>query len=252
MSDLSIGFNTIVVGTALLLSCSAVNAGTIVQSASGLNCTSNCINGVCTNTCTDQGSTLKGNGDIVVKELDFKGFDAVTAQNIELLLKRADEYSVQVQADSNLLEKVRVEQQGNMLIISLENGSYQNARFKVMLGMPSISALDLNSVQTARVENFNQTALSLALYGVSNLHGDNNKIATLHHIASGVSTLDFSNSQVELAQLDIDGTSSVDLAFSGKGVLAGVMRGVGTVTYCGRPDNQLQTYGIADVKRVDC
>ena len=190
---------------------------------------------------------------MTTKPLGLENFDSISAGNIELVVRQGEAYSVEVEADSNLLDNVLVKQSGQQLHISLEDGSYSDASLKVIVGLPVLSALQLQGVERAHIRGFKQAELKLSAQGIGNVMGENNHIGQLHYTGSGVTMLDFSKSKVENAKLSIDGSSDVLLSFSPDGgVLSGVIQGVSTLTYCGNPDNQIAAYGVSDVRQTDC
>lgn len=253
-----IGHKAVLVPVALLLAgagtAAAVAQTTIVQSNTGVGCSSVCINGNCTSTCGDSNSeAMKGNRDVVDKELDITGFSEVVSADIDTTVIQGESFSVTVTADSNLIEEVEVTRSGETLNLQLADGYYQQATLKVEVVMPDLKRLTQRGAASLRFQGFDQSSLALNVEGTGDVIGNNNLVTNLVVTSSGTSNLDLRQSELTNAEVFVSGTSNLQLNFAhSSGILSGRIDGVSALRYCGNPQNRVTVSGIADIQRVNC
>ena len=230
-----------------------VYATTVIQNTGGLNCSSTCINGVCTNSCSDETPTYVGNGNIITKTIEHSNFDTILASGVSLTIKQNDRYEVEVSADDNLIDQINFTQSKTALTVSLKNGSYSNASINVSITLPMLKKLQQEGSEQISLDGFYQQEVSLISSGAGRIIGKGNKFKQLLFSGQGATTLDMSGSMVDNANINVDGTGDISLSFSNQGgSLSGSIQGVSTVSYCGNPENKLKVFGISDIKKLDC
>jgi hypothetical protein len=149
------------------------------------------------------GKPIVGSGKLETRSFDLKDFTAVEINGpFTLDLKQGKEFKVALTADDNLFEYIRVEKQGNRLVVGFikgKNVSIQLDRdhaLKVDVTLPELEALKLNGAARATAEGFKAgRPVRLDLNGASRLTG---------------------SLQGDRLTIDANGASSVKLAGSGK------------------------------------
>lgn len=227
---------------------------TIIQSNTGVGCSSVCINGKCTSTCDDENAeALTGNGDVVEKAIDLQGFTEVVSSDIDTTVSHGKKFSVKVIADSNLVEHVDVTTQGETLQVRLKDGQYQGATMKVEIVMPDLRLVNQRGAADIRFHGFNQSNLEVQMAGAGQVTGDDNKVTNLLVKSTGTGVLDMQGSELTNAEVHATGTSQITLNFANnKGALSGQLDGVSSLQFCGDPANSVSVSGVADMRQVPC
>jgi hypothetical protein len=158
---------------------------------------------------------ITGSGNVVTREEPITGFAQVdVSQGFKVAVSQAENFSVVVRVDDNLLPYLQVVKQGNTLRIGLKPGqiySIRNATMQAEVTMPELAGLDLSGGSQATVTGFKSTgALSVHLSGASHLQGDiQSGDASLN--LSGASDITLSGSGQDV-RIDASGGSQLDLA----------------------------------------
>lgn len=100
--------------------------------------------------------SIKGSGKIITEnrkiEKPFTGIDVSDA--IQVTLKQADEVSVVVEADDNLVASISTEVKNGVLHISnIEQLSIHNGTRKVIVSMPTIESIETTSASNLESQN---------------------------------------------------------------------------------------------------
>ena len=238
----------------VLLAPVAMAQTTILQSNIGVGCSSVCINGNCTSTC-DEGNSgaIKGSGDIVDKSYGLRDFKAVVSSDIDTTVTRGETFDVTITADSNLIERIEVSQDGGTLSIKLKNGQYTEATIRARITMPELRELTQYGAASLTFSGFDQTDLALNVMGAGVVQGTDNLVTNLILQSQGASSLDMRSSELTNAEIHVDGSSEIKLNFpQGKGRISGEIQGVSELLYCGDPVNLVNVFGVADIQRVNC
>lgn len=86
-----------------------------------------------------------GSGNVEERTQSFSPFDSVVlGDGFHGEIHIADEYSVTVLADDNLIDDVRVRKEGDELTVDMGDTNYRNATLEVIVTMPELSSLSLN------------------------------------------------------------------------------------------------------------
>ncbi|MEZ4771053.1 MAG: head GIN domain-containing protein [Caldilineales bacterium] len=199
-------------------------------------------------------TALTGSGNPVTQTFDFAGFDSLEIGNaFQAEIVASDNFSVEVTVDDNLIDYLRVEQQGDTVKIGLDpNTAATRADLRARITMPALVNLDASGATRANVSGFKSSAnTSVTASGASTVRGDmetgdmtvdasgastvnlSGSGDSLRATASGASTADLSNFTVSNADVDANGASRINVAASGK--LDAKASGASTVRYSGNP-----------------
>lgn len=242
------------------VSTTAVGQTTVIQSNTGIGCSTVCIDGNCTSTCGDGATTtvttssaMQGNGDVVDRKVDEKDFTEVVSTDVDTVVVQGESFAINVKADSNLQERIEVTRDGDVLNVRLRSGQYQNATLMVEVTMPDLRKLTQNGAADLQFSGFDQSNLELNVYGAGKVSGKDNLVTNLVLNSQGASTLDLMASELTNAEVHVGGTAQIRLNFhEGEGQITGDVQGVGEIQYCGNPDNRVNVFGVADIVRVNC
>lgn len=93
------------------------------------------------------GKTIRGNGNVITKTRDTKDYDAIKVSGFfDVNLVKGNEGKIIVKAESNLLDYIITEVEGDELIIKLKKGTNINTKKGIYITVPfqDIDAITLN------------------------------------------------------------------------------------------------------------
>ncbi len=167
---------------------------------------------------------------------DFSGIRASGAWDIHL--QRGDHYIIQIQAPEYLLEGLIVEKVGHDLRLSLQSGwRSKGAKLKASIPSPTMEKLRLSGSVNIYCSGFDSEALRIKASGSTCIKGDANKFSNLEIKGSGSFQMDLKNNPAIDVDLDLSGSSLVELTMAG-GDLKGEISGSGKVIYNGEVNVQ--------------
>ncbi|MGI8788238.1 MAG: head GIN domain-containing protein [Pyrinomonadaceae bacterium] len=178
---------------------------------------------------------VQGSGTSKTETRNVSGFskiDAGGAMNVEVSIQK--NFSVEVQADDNLLANIKTETSGDTLKIYSEDRISPKTRISIKISMPEIKGLDVSGASSGNVSNVNADSLELKASGASKIKIDGTA-KELNADASGNSTIDAENLKAEDADVDASGASSATVSASGD--LKVEASGASKIAYVGEPKN---------------
>ncbi len=162
----------------------------------------------------------------------FNKIEASGAINVEVFVQNG--FSVEVQADDNLLANIKTEVSGDTLKIYSEDSISPKTRINVKISMPEIENLEVSGASSGIMSNVKADSLELKASGASKIKIDGTA-KDLEADASGASTIDAENLKVENAKVDASGASSA--AVSASNELKVEASGASKISYVGEPKN---------------
>ena len=214
---------------------------------------------------------LTGSGRVVTIKGDFTGFDRLEVSNaFQVEVEQGDVYHVTVRIDDSLEEYLLLDRQGDTLRIGLEPGHTYNlggATLRATVQMPELVGLGLSGASRATLEGFQSTKpLDVHVSGASQLCGEIEvgagqfKASGTSQIrlvgsgsdvavdASGASQVDLSRFEVDDAEIEASGASTVSIHAAGR--LDAHASGASRVRYRGEPSlGLIRTSGTSSVQR---
>lgn len=176
---------------------------------------------------------------------DFEKIDASGAINAEIAAGK--EFSVEVEADDNLLQYIKTEISGDTLKIYSEDKISPKTKLSVKISLPELTKLDVSGASTANVTGVKGDSLELQASGASKIKVDG-EIKDLNAEANGASTIDASNLNAENADVNSNGASTVTAAPVND--LKAEASGASTIYYTSDPKNIKQNAsGASSVKK---
>lgn len=189
-----------------------------------------------------------GSGNVQSEKRDVSGFKAIDAGGaIRLDVIVGQDFTVEVEADDNLLSRIKTEVSGSKLKIYTEDRISTKNEMRVRVSMPELTAMDLSGASHGTVSGVNSDSLELDASGASKIIIDG-KARTLRAEASGASTLNAENLSVEDADVEASGASNITVNASND--LKADASGASSVVYTGEPKNvKGNSSGASSVKR---
>lgn len=220
--------------------------------------------------CTLTGEQVRGDGDIVTREVDLESFDAIEASGaFKITLTEGSKPHITIATDQNLQEYIVAEVKNQTLTLEMRGKkTYSPTQLEVQITTPSLKKLKLSGATSLSADYTIQTpSLEIQISGAAQLslgletHELNTRI-------SGAGKIDLSG-LADHHQLHISGAAAVNsvslktlktkVRLSGAGSahvyasqhLDATVSGIGTIQYKGNPIHiQTNTSGIGSIKPI--
>lgn len=197
-----------------------------------------------------------GNGNVVKEDRNISDFHSVkTSGSIEMEIIQADNFSVEVENDENLLEYVITEVHDDVLEVSYRNGSYRNEHSKVFIRAPWLNEVISSGSADIYIRDVlkNKEEIRFRVSGSGNISGEVDA-PSINYSGFGSGNINLSG-RTKNFTCDVKGSGDVkcqdllsentDVKVSGSSnvkVFASVnlkvwLAGSGDVTYRGNPPN---------------
>lgn len=177
----------------------------------------------------------KGSGNVATETRDLRDFESIDVSGvIQVEVMAGKDFSVEVEADDNLLQYVRAEVRRGTLVLSTEKRIKTSNPIRVRVSAPNISDIEASGASKVSVVDLSNSSLNLDVSGATkiSLAGETKKFTI---DASGASQIDAGNLRSENATVDLSGASSADVNVTGE--LNAEASGASTVGYSGSPQN---------------
>lgn len=191
--------------------------------------------------------TTKGSGAVSAENRDvagFKGIDVSGAFQVEITAQK--EFAVEVEADDNLLPKIRTEVRGGVLHIETEGRISSENPLKVRISAPDINDIDASGASRISAAGISNTQLQIHSSGASKikLSGETAKLSI---DTSGASEIDAEGLKTGTAAIDSSGASYISVFAVDE--LNADLSGASRVVYAGNPKNvQKKTSGASSIR----
>lgn len=191
---------------------------------------------------------VKGSGNVATEKRDVADFSKVDVGGVfQVEVVAGKEYSVEVQADDNLLPLIRTEVRGGTLQISSEKRFNTRNDIKVRITAPNIEGIEASGASRVNASAIRSESLDIDTSGASkvNLSGEARQ---LNIQVSGASNIDASGLNAVNADIDASGASKVSVNATGS--LKTEASGASSVTYAGNPANvEKRTSGASRISQ---
>lgn len=180
-------------------------------------------------------SGVRGSGNAAAESRDASGFTAVEVGGVfQVEIVNQKDFSVEVEADDNLLTFVKTEVDGDTLKIYSEESMNTRSPVRVRIGAPNIAKLDASGASKVSMSNIKNESLVLGLSGASkvSLSGETGR---LNVEASGASSVDAAKLNSQAAEIEASGASNVTVAAAESLKLDA--SGASRINYTGNPKN---------------
>jgi hypothetical protein len=190
---------------------------------------------------------VKGSGSMKTETRDLSGFSAIDVSGaFEVEIVAQKDFSVEVEADDNLLELIKTEIDGDTLKIKSEKSIKSSNPLRIRISAPNIESLDLSGASKVNIVNLNNDSLSLDSSGASKIKLEGTT-KSFDVEMSGASKLDAENLKAENVSVDSSGASSAFVYVTNE--LKVDLSGATNVTYSGSPKSvHKKASGASSVK----
>jgi hypothetical protein len=155
---------------------------------------------------------LVGSGNLETETYTFSDFNEVEISSaFEFEIEQSNSYSIEVTADDNVMEYVRVSQDGQTLKIGLRTATWFGpVTLEASVTMPELGGLEVSGASRGTVSGFSSTEdLALKVSGASRVTGDITA-GDVDFDISGASSVELDGSANDIAA-DVSGASSLKL-----------------------------------------
>lgn len=190
---------------------------------------------------------VKGSGNIANEKRNVADFNAIEVGGIfEVEVVAQKDFSVEVEADDNLLQYIETEVNGDTLEIRTNKRISPKGRILVRVAAPNIENLRVSGASKLSLANLKNDSLKVDASGASKIKVDG-ETRNLDVELSGASKLDAESLKTENANIDGSGASNAALNVTGD--LRADLSGASKVTYAGNPRNlEKSTSGASCVR----
>jgi len=192
------------------------------------------------------GSNINGSGVAGSETRPLDGFSAVDVGGLfEVEITTGKEYSIQVQADDNLLPFVKTEVESGVLKISTTERISSKSPLRVLVSAPEIDHLDISGVSKVSLSGAKSSELGIHVTGASKLKLEG-ETSELNVEVSGASSIDAEELKSKTATVDASGSSKVSVFVTERLNVDG--SGASKIRYSGNPTNvEKKTSGASSV-----
>lgn len=190
---------------------------------------------------------VQGSGSVKTEKRDVAGFNAIKVGGaVEVEIVAQKDFSVEVEADDNLLPFIKTELNADVLEIRTEKSLKTKNPIRVKISAPDIESLKVSGASKLSLANLKNDSLKIDASGASKIKIDG-ETRDLEVELSGASRLDAENLKAENANIDASGASNANVFVSGD--LKADLSGASSLVYSGNPRNlEESTSGASSVR----
>ena len=190
----------------------------------------------------------KGSGNAKSEKRNLSGFKQIESGGaIALEVVAQKDFSVEIEADDNLLPLIKTEVSGDTLKISATDKISSKTKIIVKISMPELTSLVVSGASGAIVSNVKTDSLKLEASGASKIK-INGEANFLESDASGASGIDAEGLMVNDADIEASGASNTTVSAADN--LKADASGASTIYYTGEPKNvEPKSSGASSVKK---
>jgi hypothetical protein len=189
---------------------------------------------------------VHGSGNVASEKRDLSGFKSIETGGVfQLEVTAQKDFSVEVEADDNLLPLIRTEVRDGVLRIETEKRLKSSGPIRIRVSAPDIERLDISGAASATLSNIKNSALAIDSSGASkiNVSGETSKLSV---DVSGATKINADELKAENAVIDSSGASYISVNVSGD--LTSDVSGASKVVYSGSPKNVItKKSGVSSV-----
>ncbi|MFO7997709.1 MAG: head GIN domain-containing protein [Bacteroidales bacterium] len=222
-------------------------------------------------TVSGQWRGISGSGTVISQSRAVSGFDEINVGGaFDLFIEIGPDWSVEVVADDNIIDRIETNTRGKALHIELERGTNirRYKELKVFVTLPEIRHIRASGASTVVCEDpVRQSVVKLSASGASDIkisvHADevyaNSSGASDIHIggyaafaevkASGSSDFRGSDFECAVAVVKLSGSSDMRATITDR--VNGQLSGSSDLHIHGNPEVNVQTSGSSDVRKVN-
>lgn len=190
-----------------------------------------------------------GSGNVVTEKRNVSGFKGVEVGGVfQVEIVAGKDYSVEVEADDNLVPLISTEVESGVLRIRTEKSISKQSALKIRVSAPDIESLDISGVSGITLSGVKNSALSVESSGASKINVEGST-GNLTVDVSGASQVDAVNLQTTNARVEASGACKITVNASNE--IDADLSGASKVRYAGDPKNIIRnTSGASRVEQM--
>ena len=210
----------------------------------------------------------KGNGDIVDELRDVDDFVHVEVHSgLDIQVKDGDSTSIELEMDSNLLDKIETVVEGDTLVVRPAEGNFgvrPSKGTQIRISAPNIESIEASGGSDAKVELEESDDVTLRASGGSDIRAQMD-VRSIEAKASGGSDIEISGEsrsidanasggsdiqarELEVEEAKVNSSGGSDISLGESQSIEGSASGGSDVCYSGDPDEvNVSTSGGSDV-----
>jgi hypothetical protein len=216
--------------------------------------------------------SVRGSGNVITETRQVSGFERVSLSGVgELTLTQADQESLEVDAEDNLIPYIKTEVRGNTLYIEIDPDRVTIRPTKPILyrlAMKEIRGIDVSGAGSVQAGDIQTDNLDVDSSGVGKVELGMLQADKLAVSISGAGGLEVAGGKVERLKIEISGAGAykapdlqsqvADILISGAGnaklwvadSLDVMLSGAGSIEYYGQPSVTQEVSGVGGVKSL--
>lgn len=176
---------------------------------------------------------VKGSGNVTSEKRDVSGFDSVDVSGVfQVEITSGKDFSVEVQADDNLLPLISTDISGNTLKIQMDKKVETKNGIIVRISAPNIESIEASGVAKVNAADIKNESLSIDSSGASRVVVTG-ETSELKIDVSGATNVDAQNLKAANANVDAGGASRVQVNVANE--LHAEASGASRIVYSGDP-----------------
>lgn len=186
-------------------------------------------------------------GDTVTESFTVDEFDELAIDSaFDVTIVLGEDPSLEIDVGENLVDDLRVDQDGDRLSIGLDDGLFNiNSDIEARIATNDLSRLDLNGAVRAEIRNLDSERLELDLNGASRVEGEGS-VGELVVDANGASRVDFDEVTVDQVELEANGASELILTDAAE--LTGELNGASSLAVSDDARVNVRTEGASSIR----
>lgn len=191
---------------------------------------------------------VSGSGNMASEKRNLTDFNAIEVGGVvQVEASAGKDFSVEVEADDNLLPLVKTEVSGGVLHLRTEKGISTKNPIRIRITAPDIENLEVSGASKVSLDNVSNENLQIDASGASKVTVAG-ETANLTIDVSGASKIEAENLQTENALIDASGASCVKVFAANE--LKADASGASNIVYTGNPKNLIKnTSGASSVRQ---
>jgi len=190
---------------------------------------------------------VSGSGNVTTEKRDVTDFQEIEVGGVfEVEVTAQKDFSVEIEADDNLLPLIKTEVSGGVLRLETEKRISTKNPIRVRISAPNIENLNISGASKVSLANLKNENLQIDSSGASKIivAGETENLTV---DVSGASKIDAENLKSENASIDASGASKVSVFVANE--LKSDASGASSIIYSGSPKNLIKkTSGVSSIK----
>ncbi len=180
---------------------------------------------------------VEGSGHLETRSFDLKDFDAIRIDGVfEIEVTAGEDYSVELEAEDNLLDLIIVEVRRGELILDIDDDFdiETDESIRLVISMPALVEIEGNGVYELRATGLDNEKTAIYAQGVGNIELSG-RTEDLRVQCAGVGNIDLRDLVAQNADVRVEGVG--DAYVNVEQELRARVSGLGEIEYAGHPES---------------